>query len=714
MSVRSVKTTQSITNKGNAVRRFRPSRLRKPIPPPNAEPPLIESPPKLPKPESREGPSTDPKVIFSRLKKLALPFWTDPEVGTKARLKLGGVVLLTVATTGVSVGFNFLGRDFFNALSDKNVTLFTNQLFKYLGAFTIGIPVFVFKDYFQVGHFYNAMADRDVDLLHVQLLRFLMGTLFGTPIYVSRRYFKSTLSLEWRDWMSKKFLTDYLENRTFYRVQSTAAFDNPDQRISVDVQLFTSTALAFVLTLLNAGIDLVSFSEILFSIYPPLFIALIIYSVGGTWLSILIGKKLVGLNFRQEAREADFRFGLVRLRENAESIAFYNGEKKEQNLLTTRLQRAIKNYQDLLIASRNLDFFTSFYRYLIMLLPAAVVAPIFFKGEIGFGVVTQSQSAFSHILSDISLVVYQFEAIAGFSAVIDRLGEFQEVTETCQNAQDPSSTKSSELIQLETKDSPQNKTDPLLKIEDLTLLTPDSNSTLIEGLSVEVLPSQSLLVMGPSGAGKTSLLRAIAGLWSSGKGKITRYGAPISSTNKNGSIMFVPQRPYLVLGTLRDQLLYPTWAEVTNTSPPEQNQLENRPIPDDLELEKAMLNVNLGDVLRRCKEASSVENPLDVVTDWSSQLSIGEQQRLAFARILLSNPDLLLMDESTSALDVQNEQALYKLLLRSGISYVSVGHRPSLKQFHSQILNLSIAEDENSVAEWKLESLDAINSSMSE
>lgn len=273
------------------------------------------------------------------------------------------------------------------------------------------------------------------------------------------------------------------------------------------------------------------------------------------------------------------------------------------------------------------------------------------------------------------MVVYQFEAIAGFSAVIDRLGEFQEVTESCQEEQEQQlSSENTKTIQLETREEPKNRTEPLLKIKDLTLLTPDSNSVLIEDLSVEVLPSKSLLIMGPSGAGKTSLLRAIAGLWTSGKGKITRFGTPISSSNKNGNIMFVPQRPYLVLGTLRDQLLYPTWAEIVHSESQGSDQLDQRPIPDDLELEKAMLNVNLGDVLRRCKEgefmilvdadlllASPVENPLDSVTDWSSQLSIGEQQRLAFARILLSNPDLLLMDESTSALDVKNEEALYKV-----------------------------------------------------
>ncbi|CAD7699045.1 unnamed protein product [Ostreobium quekettii] len=319
-------------------------------------------------PGEREGPSTDPAVIYSRLQRLALPYWTN---SAEARWKLAGVVVLTLATTGVSVVFNFIGRDFFNALEEKDTVAFTEQLIKYLGAFVVGIPVFVF-----------------------------------------RGYYRSKLSLEWREWMTEQFLYDYMAKRTFYKVQAASMMDNPDQRISIDIKVFTESTLVFALTLLNALVDLVSFSGILFSIYPPLFIALLVYSVGGTAVSIGLGQSLIGLNFRQEAREADLRFGLVRIRENAESIAFYSGEKNEVELVLQRLFNAVNNFQDLLVSSRNLDFFTSFYRFVIQLLPAAVVAPLFFQGKIEFGVINQSQSAFNHILGDVSLVVYQVYGIA--------------------------------------------------------------------------------------------------------------------------------------------------------------------------------------------------------------------------------------------------------------------------------------------------------------
>ena len=202
----------------------------------------------------------------------------------------------------------------------------------------------------------------------------------------------------------------YLSGRAFYRIQAQSLVDNPDQRIIDDVRAFTDTSLGFSLTLFRAIIDLASFSNILYGIYPPLFAALLVYSVGGTALSVYLGRDLVGLNFAQEKREADVRYSLVRVRENAEAVAFYGGEGNEGRVIGDRLGAAVRNYLGLLRTSRNLDFFTSFYRYFIQLLPAAVVAPLFFRGEIEFGVVNQSASAFNHILGDFSLVVYQFQS----------------------------------------------------------------------------------------------------------------------------------------------------------------------------------------------------------------------------------------------------------------------------------------------------------------
>ncbi|XP_044975336.1 ABC transporter D family member 2, chloroplastic isoform X2 [Hordeum vulgare subsp. vulgare] len=504
---------------------------------------------------------TDLKTLARRFWKVAAPYWWS-EDKVQARLQLAGVFALTLATTGISVGFNFLGRDFYNALADKDQEQFTKQLLYYLGGFAVGVPFFVLRD-----------------------------------------YARETLSLRWRSWMTSYYMKRYFKNRTFYKIQSQSLIDNPDQRINDDLSAFTGTALAFSLTLLNAVVDLVSFSNILYGIYPPLFVVLIVYSLGGTAISVFLGKSLVNLNFMQEKKEADFRYGLVRVRENAESIAFYGGEENELQLLLDRFRRAYQNLTELLIASRNLEFFTNGYRYLIQILPAAVVAPMFFAGKIEFGVINQSVSAFNHILSDFSLIVFQFQSISAFSAVIDRLGEFDDLLGENESSLLPGrdsidginiSFKSVSPSVLSSNGS-QMQSEPgiVLEICDLTLLTPRGGNILITDFNMELKDKDHLLVMGPSGCGKTSLLRALAGLWTSGTGNIIYHAKDSrqlqtanlgsnepsiikpegeellqsSKQRRDNGIFFVPQRPYMVLGTLRQQLLYPTWTANIHQSP---------------------------------------------------------------------------------------------------------------------------------------------------
>ena len=317
---------------------------------------------------------------------MATPFWVDESSAKGARLLLAGVVALTLGTTAISVGFNFLGRDFYNSIAEKQPDDFDRLLKSYVAAIAGAIPVFVMRDYYQ-----------------------------------------SVLTLRWRAWMTERYVEKYLGDRNFYHIQTGGVIDNPDQRVVDDISSFTATTVGLAFTLLNAGVDLVSFSGILLGIYEPLVAVLFVYAAGGTLISAKLGQPLVGLNFQQEAREADFRYGLVRVRENAESVAFYGGEAAERGALVARLRAAVDNFGDLLVATRNVDFFTSCYRYLVTFLPAAVVAPLYFKGEIEFGVINQSSSAFSHILGDVSLVVYQIERLASFSAVTDRLGQMTEV-----------------------------------------------------------------------------------------------------------------------------------------------------------------------------------------------------------------------------------------------------------------------------------------------
>eukprot|EP00252_Welwitschia_mirabilis_P027815 TRINITY_DN9683_c0_g1_i2.p1 TRINITY_DN9683_c0_g1~~TRINITY_DN9683_c0_g1_i2.p1 ORF type:complete len:695 (+),score=121.01 TRINITY_DN9683_c0_g1_i2:177-2261(+) len=618
-------------------------------------------------PSSDENKGSNVQTLLKRFWKVAIPYWNS-EDKFQARLRLAGVFALTLATTGISVGFNFLGRDFYNALASKDQEQFTKQLLYYLGAFAGGIPVFVLRD-----------------------------------------YGKETLALRWRAWMTKHYLDRYFQNQTYYIIQSKSLIDNPDQRIVDDVSAFTGTSLSFALTLFTSAVDLVSFSNILFGIYPPLFIVLIAYSLGGTAISVLIGKGLVNLNFLQEKKEADLRYGLVRIRENAESIAFYGGERNELELLLQRFKEAFENLTRLLISSRNLEFFTSGYRYLIQILPAAVVAPMYFSGKIEFGVINQSYSAFNHVLGDFSLIVYQFQALSSFSAVIDRLGEFNDTLaqDRSQLVEKFKSRISILLLSQTTLTFPEDKGDDcpsynakLLEIEHLTLNTPQQTMQLIRDLSLVVNKGEHLLVMGPSGSGKTSLLRAIAGLWSSGGGTIKLWiqedtsqflarnskiedmekvnnEASYKEENQLGlaeqtgkcftGILFLPQKPYMVLGTLRQQLLYPTWTENSchnddsSSSFPFSIQLPHSKDSSskriDKPTEEAMVHilekVSLGHLLTRF-------NGLDSSVEWSNVLSLGEQQRLAFARLLLARPKLALLDESTSALDEVNEMKIFQ------------------------------------------------------
>ncbi|KAL1815049.1 hypothetical protein ACET3Z_017623 [Daucus carota] len=653
--------------------------------------------------EQRKG--SDLQTLARRFWKVAAPYWYSDDDKKQARLQLAAVFALTFATTGISVGFNFLGRDFYNALSNKDQEQFTKQLLYYLASFAGGIPVFVLRD-----------------------------------------YAKETLALRWRSWMTTYYMERYLKNQTFYQIQSQSIIDNPDQRIVDDLSSFTGIALSFSLTLFNSAVDLISFSNILLGIYPPLFVILLVYSIGGTAISVFLGRGLVTLNFLQEKKEADFRYGLVRVRENAESIAFYGGEENELQLLLQRFRSAFENLTQLLISSRNLEFFTNGYRYLIQILPAAVVAPLYFAGKIDFGVINQSVSAFNHILGDFSLIVFQFQSISAFSAVIDRLGEFDDVLDSGSSKSSEDSLKEIQLSYDNVKkltlpevngSMPLDDNEKLLVIENLTVQTP-TKSVLVKDLSLQINEKDHLLVTGPSGSGKTSLLRAIAGLWSTGKGSIRFYGKtavdssippssdstplkPSAPTNSSGNlerpnsrgVFFLPQRPYMVLGTLAQQLLYPTWTEEFSFTPDTTKsagslpflvraaQLDSAKIksqkPTADELLQVLKDVRIEYILSRFS--------LDSTCEWSSVLSLGEQQRLAFARLLLSKPDLVLLDESTSALDEANEEHLYKQIEAAGITYISVGHRTSLYKHHNKRLCISPADPDSDEQKWFIESI---------
>jgi vitamin B12/bleomycin/antimicrobial peptide transport system ATP-binding/permease protein len=494
----------------------------------------------------------------------------------------------------------------------------------------------------------NALNGRDPKLFWEFLWVYGITLVVAIPILISYRYTRRKLALFWREWLTTTLLKDYFSNRAYYEIDSNAAntdIDNPDQRMTEDVNSFTTTILDLILDILDSVLDLIAFTGILYSISTQLTFGLVGYVSIGSILALWIGNKLIKINFNQLRLEGDFRYGMVHVRDHAESIAFYRGENLELSQVQGRLSRAIKNYNLLLIWFASLDIFQYAYRYFARLVPYLIVAPLYFAKQVDFGTIGQGIFAFQMVLSALSIIPTRIQDISSFAASIERLGTLHE-----------------RFRQQESRDviggeGIINHPSTHFKVDGLTLNTPNAEQTLFQNLSFELTPPQSLLVVGSSGCGKSSLLRAIAGLWRNGTGTI-------ESPDYTQSL-FLPQKPYMLLGTLREQLKYPNLrANIT-----------------DGEIQSALATVNLEDLSERMGGLSTEK-------DWAAVLSQGEQQRLAFARILLSQPKYVILDEATSALDVTNERRLYELLQSKDITYISVGHRPSLVDYHQIVLDL--------------------------
>lgn len=502
----------------------------------------------------------------------------------------------------------------------------------------------------QRGAWTNALASTDREAFQTGILYYFLIILAYIPLVAGRTYLISLLGLKWRTWMTGRFVSRYLGDRAYYKLTGEPDIDNPDQRIAQDIKSFTYDALIFLLVVVNSIFQIVGFGGQLWTISHELVLVLLVYTVFGTALAAgFFGRPMVRLNAEQLKREANFRFGLVRVRENAEAIAFYRGEGREGGHLQVLFDEIVANFRHLIVW-RDVGFgtFENSYTWITYVVPAAFLAPGVFEGLYGVGEVTQAQTAFLQVFFALNLIVNRFESLTEFAAGIDRVYDF---------AQAMDGFKEEEPAPEEDKRHIDTVVDGQIAVERLTLQTPNYQRTLITDLSVALPESGGLLVMGASGAGKSSLLRAIAGLWTSGTGKIVR--PPLED------ILFVPQRPYMTLGTLREQLTYPQ-AEMEITDP---------------ELQDALERVNLPDLADRY-------GGLDVTRNWSEVLSLGEQQRVAFARILIGRPRFAILDESTSALDVANEERLYQHLQTTGITYVSVGHRPTLREHHQLVLEI--------------------------
>ncbi len=556
--------------------------------------------------------------LFRRLWAIAKPYWFGEEKWM-ARGLLLLLVLLLLAYTGLSVVLNTERGALISALSARDQPRFSQTV-----------------------------------LILVEVL------VVYAPLLGGYSYLQDRLGILWRQWLTNSFLDNYFSNRAFYNLNSSSAeIDNPDQRIAEDVRSFTHDSLKFLLIFVESILKVIAFSGVLWGISRTLVIFLVVYALAGTiFATAVFGRPLVRLNFEQLKKEANFRFGLIRIRENAESIAFYRGEERESNQVKHRFMEAFDNFKQLILWELNLNVLTNAYEFIPLIIPALVVAPSVFSGEIEVGKVTEAQGAFFRVFFSLNVIVSRLQSLANFGAGIDRLYSFAEYLEHPIAAQ---------AEKQDTDETPTINTveDSRLAIEHLTLQTPNYQKTLIKDLSVELPSGQGLLIVGPSGCGKSSLLRAIARLWNAGTGAIIRP--------ELDQMLFLPQRPYMILGTLRDELLYPnTDAEI-----------------EDKELKQILQQVNLKDLDERF-------GGFDVEHDWASVLSLGEQQRVAFARILLNQPPYAILDEATSALDVKNEEGLYRHLQATGTTFISVGHRPILVNYHQFVLELS--EDQK----WQL------------
>lgn len=567
------------------------------------------------------------KKLYQMAWCLMSSYWHSQEKW-KARGLLAGVIALTLGQVYMLVLLNGWNNDFYNALQQRAFESFWPLIGQFAG--------FAF--------------------LHIIFAVYAV-------------YVRQILEIKWRNWMTDKYLDRWLGHQTYYRLQVAGQddMDNPDQRIADDVNSFVNLTLGLFVGVLKQATSLVAFVVILWNLSGSLDIPLgdtvlsvpgymvfvtLIYSVVGTWLAHKVGRKLIRLNYDQQRFEADFRFSMVRVRENSESVAFYGGEKPELQNFRERFALVIGNFWGLMKRTKLLNFYVNGYAQIAIIVPVLMCAPQYFNGTMQLGGFMQTISAFGRVQDALSYFVESYDSIAQYVAVIRRLGGFAGHMEEAEAL-----TSSFDFTK---------NTSNALQLWQMDIALPDGRQ-LAEKLSIAVPAGKRLLISGGSGAGKSTLLRAIAGIWPYGTGEI--------SLPTGWRTMFLPQRPYLPLGSLRRAIYYP------------------QPVPENI-------NDNLAGLLERFG-LQKLAGQLDTVDDWSRILSLGEQQRLAFIRILLLRPDIVFLDESTSALDEPREAQAYEILhqLLPQMAVVSVGHRSSLLNCHDK--QLVLAGD----GYWKLQDI---------
>lgn len=553
---------------------------------------------------------------------LITPYWNSEEKKS-ARLYLAGIITLTIA----AVYMTLLLNEWFNS-------------------------------------FYSALQNYDSDAVYSGLLRFTGLAFAHIAFAVYSYYLQQRLALRWRKWMTKNYLAKWTGQQMYYRLEmfSQGTADNPDQRISEDINLFTARTLSFMSGLLRSATTIVCFifvlwnlSEILsfsaagqeFHIYGYLVWTALAYSVLGTWITHKVGHRLVSLNYLQQKLEADFRFSMVRLRETAESVAFYNGAAKEEAFLSNRFMTLLRNTLFIIKKQKQLSWLTNSYAQIAIIFPFVVAVPRYLSQNISLGGLMQIANCFGKVQDAMSYFVDVYASLAEWQSCAERLLSFDKHIAAIEKETEE---KSGSLVREETHDR--------LRLADVTISVPamDENKRtreIISSASCTIKSGEHVILKGPSGSGKSTLLRTLAGFWPYVKGHIS-MPAP-------SEMMFIPQKPYIPMGTSAEAASYP--------------------------LETADEEI-LSPLLVECGLSHLMEKP-DTEADWSHILSLGEQQKLAFVRVFLRKPKWVFLDEATSAMDEETEEKMYRLLTAlPGTTVISIGHRSTLDKWHNRVLRI--------------------------
>jgi len=572
----------------------------------------------------------------------------------------------------------------------------------------------------------TALSNKDQDGFYDAIKRYIFVVVIAAPLFALYDYVQSLSALHWRKYMTEKMMTMYCGNDNYYSLKfknsavmanegssevqkeaETASLDNPDQRIGEDVRGFVYSSTTLMLAIVHKIFSMSAFFAVLYQISPKLLVFCFAYSMIGTYVTTAVfGGKLMHLHFESLKKEANLRFFLVRLREHAESIALYRGAKRELKTLLRMLQQVIQVQKEKIVWNRHLDLFTNAYEFATFCLPYLIIAPLYFKGEVEFGVVTQSSYAFRTIQNALNIIVNRLDQLSGLAAESERIEHFLILLERQGRDEEEKNEEKHNLIARKVLDDNNDMPNVLLSIKNVSVSTPSREMNLGQllwtNLNIDIVRNESVVITGPSGCGKSSLLRVLAGIWRNGSGEIL--------VSRFSSFFFLPQVPFMPVGSLRSQLTFPKGA-LEEDEKDEQDGLNGR-IPvvskmnrmkindalmeENTQLQSLLNSVGLGDLASRMGDTFD-----DDSIEWTDVLSVGEQQRIAFARLLFQKPkpSIVFLDEATSALDEASERKMYELLAAEKYTVVSVGHRSSLMQFHSKRLRFVSGDEKKSQEE---------------